>query len=277
MSSGDITAIDRANRQFLDDLEREYRRLPAGQVRTDRLADIAGIREALKTRDSHLVYLARPDDPSQMIPATTAIGDPFNADRVSVTVPGVGSTTRQSIDTMTREALSCSLRLRTSVRRSVITVPCRRLRGWGISPRRHSCLGTRPPTPWRRRGAPKLESFLSDLNAATHNPGHTTALFGRPIADAVEFGAPFSAEEFTTAAGIVRQEAAKYGATTESSLFNESAKRDYDVQGNGYEFDLGQIKVATLVIKGDCFLLQNVLDLPPGQLPPEPSVIPTTP
>ncbi|CMR03338.1 putative lipoprotein lprR [Mycobacterium tuberculosis] len=66
----------------------------------------------------------------------------------------------------------------------------------------------------------------------------------------------------------MREEAAKYGATTESSLFNESAKRDYDVQGNGYEFNLGQIKFATLNITGDCFLLQKVLDLPAGQLPP---------
>lgn len=90
----------------------------------------------------------------------------------------------------------------------------------------------------------------------------------RPIADAVIFGTAFSAEDFKVVTNIVREEAAKYGATTESSLFNESAKRDYDVQGNGYEFNLGQIKFATLNITGDCFLLQKVLDLPAGQLPP---------
>ncbi|MET2797704.1 hypothetical protein ABXU74_01990, partial [Mycobacterium tuberculosis] len=50
----------------------------------------------------------------------------------------------------------------------------------------------------------------------------------------------------------------------------------YDVQGNGYEFNLGQIKFATLNITGDCFLLQKVLDLPAGQLPPEPPIWPTT-
>ncbi len=85
-----------------------------------------------------------------------------------------------------------------------------------------------------------------------------------------------SAEDFKVVTNIVREEAAKYGATTESSLFNESAKRDYDVQGNGYEFNLGQIKFATLNITGDCFLLQKVLDLPAGQLPPEPPIWPTT-
>lgn len=90
----------------------------------------------------------------------------------------------------------------------------------------------------------------------------------RPMAKPVDFGSTFSAEDFKIAANIVREEAAKYGVTTESSLFNESAKRDYDVQGNGYEFNLGQIKFATLNITGDCFLLQKVLDLPAGQLPP---------
>lgn len=70
---------------------------------------------------------------------------------------------------------------------------------------------------------------------------------------------------------------AKYGATNQSSLFNESAKRDYDVQGNGYDFNLGQMKIATLIITGDCFLRQKVLDLPPGQLPPLPPILPTTP
>ncbi len=98
----------------------------------------------------------------------------------------------------------------------------------------------------------------------------------RPIADAVIFGTAFSAEDFKVVTNIVREEAAKYGATTESSLFNESAKRDYDVQGNGYEFRLLQIKFATLNITGDCFLLQKVLDLPAGQLPPEPPIWPTT-
>ncbi|CMQ87290.1 lipoprotein LppA [Mycobacterium tuberculosis] len=48
------------------------------------------------------------------------------------------------------------------------------------------------------------------------------------------------------------------------------------MQGNGYEFRLLQIKFATLNITGDCFLLQKVLDLPAGQLPPEPPIWPTT-
>jgi hypothetical protein len=97
----------------------------------------------------------------------------------------------------------------------------------------------------------------------------------RPLADSVVFGRTFNTAEFATAHVIVRQEAALYGATDESSLFNEQSRRDYDVQGNGFEFKLGQAKVATLNITGDCFLVQSVVNLPPGQLPPEPPIVPT--
>lgn len=97
----------------------------------------------------------------------------------------------------------------------------------------------------------------------------------RPMADPVVFGRTFSTEEFATAHDIVRQEAAAYGATDQSSLFNDQAKRDYAVTGNGYEFKLGQIKYATLEIAGDCFLMQSVVNLPAGQLPPEPPIVPT--
>ncbi len=99
----------------------------------------------------------------------------------------------------------------------------------------------------------------------------------RPMADSIQFGRPFSAKEFGMAHDIVRQEAAAYGATDESSLFNDPDKRDVDIHGNGYEFTLGQMNVATLNITGACFLLQSVVDLPPGQLPTEPAIVPTEP
>jgi hypothetical protein len=98
----------------------------------------------------------------------------------------------------------------------------------------------------------------------------------RPNANTIEFGTTFTAEGFKAAADIVRKEAADYGATQQSSLFNESENRDYDVSGNGYDFRLGQGIKALLVITGDCFLLQKTLDLPPGQLPPEPPILPTS-
>lgn len=104
----------------------------------------------------------------------------------------------------------------------------------------------------------------------------TADIARRPHADTVAFGRTFTAAEFTVAAGIVREEAAPYGAIGDSSMFDEQSKRDYDVQGNGYEFNLGQVTLATLNITGDCFLLKRVLDLPAGQLPPEPPIVPTT-
>ncbi|AMC60248.1 lipoprotein LppA [Mycobacterium tuberculosis variant microti] len=121
-----------------------------------------------------------------------------------------------------------------------------------------------PGQTWKFDDDPNIQQ--SDRNGALCDK-LTADIARRPIANSVMFGATFSAEDFKIAANIVREEAAKYGATTESSLFNESAKRDYDVQGNGYEFRLLQIKFATLNITGDCFLLQKVLDLPAGQLP----------
>jgi Lipoprotein confined to pathogenic Mycobacterium len=97
----------------------------------------------------------------------------------------------------------------------------------------------------------------------------------RPKAKPIAFGAPFTTDGFTAAANIVRGEAAKVGATGQSSLFNEPSKREYDVQGNGYEFRILQMDRAILDITGDCHLLQKVIDMPPGQMPPEPPVLPT--
>jgi hypothetical protein len=178
MSSGDINAIERANLQLLDEMEQEYSQLPPGQVRTDRLADIAGIREALKTPDSHLIYLAKPDDPSQMIPAATAIGDPFKADHVSVTVPGVGSTTRQSLAGMTREAYGLRQEAQDIGRRVGDNSSVSTIAWMGYQP---PLTMTSPETftdGLAKANAPKLESFLGNLNAASINPTHTTALFG---------------------------------------------------------------------------------------------------
>ncbi len=86
-----------------------------------------------------------------------------------------------------------------------------------------------PGQTWKFDDDPNIQQ--SDRNGALCDK-LTADIARRPIANSVMFGATFSAEDFKIAANIVREEAAKYGATTESSLFNESAKRDYDVQGN---------------------------------------------
>ncbi|CFH12748.1 lipoprotein LppB [Mycobacterium tuberculosis] len=90
----------------------------------------------------------------------------------------------------------------------------------------------------------------------------------RPMAKPVDFGSTFSAEDFKIAANIVREEAAKYGATTESSLFNESAKRDYDVQGNGYEFNSCKSNSPHLTSPATVFCCRRCSTCRPDNSPP---------
>jgi ABC-type transporter Mla subunit MlaD len=183
MSSGDITTINDANMKLLGELEKEYKALPDGQIKTDRLADIAAIRKALAGGpDRHLLYLARPDDPSQMIPAATVVGDPFTADHRSVTVPGVSSTTRGALVAMTNEA--------SELRRQALAIA--RISGDSTKPTNVATIawtGYQPPpnlgsvtevssAGLARTGAEKLDAFLTNLNSASHRPGQTTALFG---------------------------------------------------------------------------------------------------
>lgn len=178
MSSGDIDEIDRSNRDLLAEMRAEYEKLPDGQIKTDRLADIGAIEEALKVEGSHLVYLEKPSDPSQMIPAATSVGDPFKADHVSVTVPGVGSTTRDAVAGMTGEARD--------LRNEAIAIADRAEESTNIAT--VAWVGYQPPLnlgqtsvlndDLAQAGAPKLTSFLGELDAASKNPGQTTALFG---------------------------------------------------------------------------------------------------
>lgn len=183
MSSGDIETIDEANRELLQAMLDEYRQLPDGQAKTDRLADIAAIQEALQTPGSYLVYLEKPDDPTQMIPAATSVGDPFKADHVSVTVPGVGSSTRESIAGMTREAAE----LRNEARSIALEVknpqdqdiPSIATIAWvGYQPPLNMGQTSVLDDDLAQAGAPKLTSFLGQLDAASHNPEQTVALFG---------------------------------------------------------------------------------------------------
>ncbi|MCH9731421.1 MAG: LppA family lipoprotein [Actinomycetia bacterium] len=128
-----------------------------------------------------------------------------------------------------------------------------------------------PDQTWRFTDDPNVQQVKrAGLSCETL----TGDIAGRPLSDMVEFGRTFSAEEFATAVEIVRQEAATFGATDASSLFDEPHKRDFGIQGNGYTFTLRQGGSAILTIVGDCFLMQSVVDLPPGQMPPEPPILP---
>jgi hypothetical protein len=177
MSSGDIKAIEAANQKLLDEMKSEYQALPDSQVKKDRMADIASIEKGMGTADDdrHLLWIAKPEHPRDMIPAAICVGDPFKADHVSVTVPGVGSTTRDSLAAMTDEAYA----LRTEAQRiatyedmntTVATV---------------AYTGYQPPLNvdsfvtdnLAQQSAPGLSSFIQKLDAAG-KPGNTMALYG---------------------------------------------------------------------------------------------------
>jgi hypothetical protein len=130
-----------------------------------------------------------------------------------------------------------------------------------------------PGQTWTFDNDPNIQESDRDGSPCKLLPGDVA---GRPRANTIDFGTTFSAEGFKAAADIVRKEAADYGATDQSSLSNSSDTRDYNVSGNGYDFRLLQGDLAILVITGDCFLFQKTLDLPPGQLPPLPPILPTS-
>lgn len=182
MSSGDINEIDQANRDMLEELRQQYQQLPDGQVKTDRLADIAAIDQALQTPGSHLIYLEKPVDPSQMIPAATSVGDPFTADHVSTTVPGVSGTTRNTIAGMTREAAELRNEAvevaKTADPDNPISTDIATVAWVGYQPPANLGQTSVLDDDLAQAGAPRLTSFLSELDAASRNPGQTTALFG---------------------------------------------------------------------------------------------------
>lgn len=206
MSSGNITAVDGANRDLLDRMEQQYNRLPDGQIKTDRLADIAAIREALTVPDSHLLYLARPDGPSEMIPAATAIGDPFNADHVSVTVPGVSGATRHSIAGMTREAGDLRREARLIATKMQESVNISTISWVGYQPPPGLATPDTPLDNLAHDGATKLESFLRDLDGASRRPDQTLALFGH------SYGSLLSGIALKDGASAVVDNAVMYGS-----------------------------------------------------------------
>ena len=175
---GDVEAIERANGDLLDEMERDYQQLPAGQVRSDRLADIAAIREGLGVEDSHLIFLERPDSPDQMIPAAIAVGDPYTADHVSVSVPGVSSSTRGAMAGMTREAWQLRKEARAIARRTGESQNVATIAWTGYQPPPNLGSSDVLTDDLAQAGAPKLNTFLHYLDAASRNPGHTMALFG---------------------------------------------------------------------------------------------------
>ncbi|BBX97430.1 alpha/beta hydrolase family protein [Mycobacterium lacus] len=70
-----------------------------------RLGDLDAVDQALSNApETYLTQLRVPEDPHQQVLAAVAVGNPDTAANVSVTVPGVGSTTRGTLPGMVAEA-----------------------------------------------------------------------------------------------------------------------------------------------------------------------------
>ncbi len=184
-----------------------------------RVADIDAIQQAMKTPESYLTQLTVPNDESKQLLAAIAVGNPDTAQNVSVAVPGVGSTTRDSLPGMVNEANN----LRNEQLRQLTAA------GKPASAASIAWMGyTPPPNPmnasnddaaiqqgWMtmtddtaRAAAPDLANYLEQLR--TTNPGTHLTLLGHsygsltsslalqdlnahglhPVNDAVFYGSP---------------------------------------------------------------------------------------
>lgn len=187
-------------------------------------AELARVEAKLKDLDSiesilkeHPLDPANPDNGARLLlldmqsgdkgMAAVAVGDPDNADHVSVAVPGV-STTVPSLEGMTREAQA--LRLEAVDELTQVKRPGERVASiaWlGYEP--PPDLGAEAASSERaKEGAPKLANFFEGLDVASNKPdphitalGHsygsyTTALalqdsgHGQPVDDVVFYGSP---------------------------------------------------------------------------------------
>ncbi|PXX53398.1 alpha/beta hydrolase family protein [Nocardia tenerifensis] len=179
-----------------------------------KLKDLDSLESTLK---DHPLDPANPDTGARLLlldmqsgdkgMAAIAVGDPDNADHVSVTVPGV-STTVQSLDGMTKEAVA----LQTEAQRQLDAAGRDNERVASIA-----WLGYEPPpdlgveaasSERAKDGAPKLANFFDGIEVASNKPdphitalGHsygsyTTALAlqdagpSQPVDDAVFYGSP---------------------------------------------------------------------------------------
>jgi Alpha/beta hydrolase len=181
-----------------------------------RLGEFEAVDDALgRAPETYLTVLDIPADPSQKVRAAVAVGNPDTATDISVTVPGLGSSTKDSLPGMVTEARNLQRAAETELRRlgrsgSVVTI------AWmGYDPPANPIKTTSPRDLWStigddraRDGAAALAPYLEHVRA--NNPGTHLSLFGHsygsltaslalqqlngrglhPVNDAVFYGSP---------------------------------------------------------------------------------------
>ena len=182
----------------------------------NRMGEYDAIDDALKRApETYLTQLDIPTDPGQKVRAAVAVGNPDTATDISVTVPGIGSTTKDSLPSMVTEARNLQNTAEEELRRlgrsgSVVTI------AWmGYDPPPNVLNTTSPRDFWRtinddraQAGAASLAPYLQQLH--TNNPNAHLSLFGHsygsltsslalqqlnaqglhPVNDAVFYGSP---------------------------------------------------------------------------------------
>jgi hypothetical protein len=150
----------------------------------NRMGEYDAIDDALtRAPETYLTQLDIPTDPGQKVRAAVAVGNPDTATDISVTVPGIGSTTKDSLPSMVTEARNLQNTAEEELRRlgrsgSVVTI------AWmGYDPPANVIHTTSPRDFWRtinddraQAGAASLAPYLQQLH--TNNPNAHLSLFG---------------------------------------------------------------------------------------------------
>jgi alpha/beta hydrolase family protein len=182
----------------------------------DRMAEFDAINNALRQApETYLTRLSLPTDPKQKVGAVMAVGNPDAATNIAVSVPGLGSTTRDSLPDMVIEAWNLRTTAQDQLKRldrggSVVTIAF-----MGYDPPPNPINTISPRDLWRtigdgraRAGAAILSPYLQQLH--DNNPTAHISLFGysygsltaslalqqlnahglHPVNDAVFYGSP---------------------------------------------------------------------------------------
>ena len=182
----------------------------------NRLAELDSVDKALgEAPETYLTQLNIPTDPNQKVGAVVAVGNPDTATNIAVTVPGLGSTTKDSLPGMVNEARNLQTTAQDELRRLGLPGSVSTIAFMGYDPPANPLNTTSPRDLWRtisddraRAGAANLSSYLQQVRA--NNPTAHISLFGHsygsltaslalqqlnaqslhPVNDAVFYGSP---------------------------------------------------------------------------------------
>ncbi|BBU21647.1 hypothetical protein MYXE_14360 [Mycobacterium xenopi] len=182
----------------------------------NRMAEFDSIDRALtEAPETYLTQLDIPADPGQKVRAAVAVENPDTATDIAITVPGIGSTTKDSLPDMVNEARNLQRTAQDELKRLGLPGSVSTIAFMGYDPPANPINTTSPRDFWRmindgqaRAGAANLASYLQQVRA--NNANAHISLFGHsygsltsslalqqlnaqglhPVNDAVFYGSP---------------------------------------------------------------------------------------